>query len=118
MFLYQLEVSYLQNQVRRKGARPLAVLFVFINLPFSSFVHLYVSFAPALNPNQHFKWSKTFIREQRGCLPGNHPPSDVHSGSRKHFQRGGELCFNLQLPVGRRVSVPCLSLLPLDPSVY
>lgn len=47
------------------------------------------------------------------CLPGNHPPSDVHSSSRQRFQLGSKLCFNLQLPVGRHVSVSCLFFLPL-----
>lgn len=81
-------------------------------------MHRYLFFLMKLNPNQLFKWSKTFITEQLCCLPGNHPPSDVHSSSGKHFQLGGELCFNLQPSVGCHVSVSCLVFLLLAPSAH
>lgn len=70
-------------------------------------MHLYLFFLMKLNPKKQFKWSKTFIMEQLCCLPGNHPPSDVHSSSGKHFQLGSELCFNLQPSVRCHVSVSC-----------
>lgn len=114
MFTYQVLVAYLQNQVRGKRRLPLAYLHFCIVKAAS----LYLLFAMKLNPNQHFKWSKRFITEQLCCLPGNHPPSDVHGSSGEHCQRDRELCFNLQPPVGCHVSVSCLFFLLLAPSVY
>lgn len=75
---------------------------------------LYLFFTMESKPNQYLKWSKTFTTEQLCCLPGNHPPSDVHSSSCKRFQLGGELCFNLQPSVGCHVSVSCLFFLPVS----